>query len=134
MLKIGRVIEKRTASVIVSVPEENQTAKGEGCPHCSLHGENKEYEVFDYPAAEIGDTVEIDLQEGQMARDAFLVYGTPFLSFLIGIFVGFLLLPEYKDIGSFAIGILFAFATFFLLRAFQKKKPKPARIQITKVL
>ena len=134
MLKTGRVIEKRTASVIVSVPEENQTAKGEGCPHCSLHGENKEYEVFDYPAVEIGDTVEIDLQEGQMAKDAFLVYGTPFLSFLIGIFVGFLLMPEYKDIGSFAIGILFAIIAFFFIKTLQKKKPSPTRIRIIQIL
>lgn len=137
MRKTAQVVEVKENSVTLSAPMDTPAKGAQGCAHCSLQNKNVEYEVANPPKLQLGDQVEIDIQEGKLIKDTLLLYGTPFVFFLVGLFIGLPLIesyyPDYKEIGGFLTGLILSLLSFAILRGLTKNKNNSQRIQIISI-
>ncbi len=137
MRKTANVVEIKENSVILSAPMDKPTKGTQGCAHCSLQNKNIEYEVANPPKLQLGDQVEIEIQEGKLIKDTLLLYGIPFIFFLAGLFIGFPLMesyyPDYKEIGGFLAGLILSLLSFVILKGITKNKNNAPRIQIVSI-
>ena len=117
MNEIGKVIFAEENTLTVSMKSH---AACKGCKIC-VRGENGEMtaKVTNSCDAEAGDYVEIEVDEGVIAKAAGLAYGIPLLAMLGGFAAGYSLGGELV---AFLGGIVAVFAAFLAIKLFDKRR------------
>lgn len=99
----------------------------EACGHCKacLSGYIKsdmDLDAKNLCDAEVGDWVELELQENAFMKAVLISYGIPFLGFMAGIFAGYFLLAPFLPISAGLTGFLLGMICVFLCYAWMKKQ------------
>ena len=79
--------------------------------------------------AKVGDTVNIEQQGANQLRLTTIQYGLPLLSFLLGVVIGSLVLPDAilllpRDLSSFLLGIALLLLSGLFIRHWTKRKAR----------
>jgi sigma-E factor negative regulatory protein RseC len=103
MNRVGKVIKENIDFVVV---EMNSTSACSGCNSCSNGDDSADKKIRVYNAlnAKKGDIVEINMDSQSVLLAAFIAYGIPLFSFLIGV------LLANKLFNNELISALFGFA------------------------
>ncbi len=88
MAEIGKVIEIEKNKVVVSLERKEACAKCRACS-AGLKAEEMLIRAENICGAKIGDKVEIALEETDFIKAVLIMYGFPFVMFLIGLFGGY---------------------------------------------
>lgn len=98
------------------------------CGACHIGDENMDIQIeaINKLGANIGDIVVIDMDDPNVLSAAFIAYGIPLISLIIGIFSGeyiLELLNIHKNTEgySLAIGIIFLFISYLYIKGNEKK-------------
>lgn len=137
MAQYGTVMQVRDESMIVKIERHEACQK---CGACSHAHESKEMsiEVVNKCQADVGDLVEIFLPTEHFLKAAWIMYGLPFLAFMIGIAFGWILeraifVNVSKEPLMLISGFLFMVVTFGCIhakeRTWRSKKYKPVAIR-----
>lgn len=125
MNQIGLVLKTDGNNAEVEV--KRSTACGHSCESCSAMCKAPSI-IVNVPnslGSKVRDYVEIDMKENKILKYAFIMYVIPFSIFLSGIFLGIKVfkktgLANY-EIYSFAIGLIFLAAAFFIVKIIDKR-------------
>lgn len=123
MGEIGQVIKKDNNKVTVRLTRTEACAK---CGACSagLKSQDMMIEAANLCDAEINDNVEIMLEESDFIKAVAIMYGIPFVSFVIGLIGGYYISMAVgfgnNEIIGFSIGIIFVLITYFLIKKNEK--------------
>lgn len=79
--------------------------------------------VRDPLGAKSGDKVRVVIKGSKILSASFLLYGIPLILLLIGIFVGYYIFNENKELYStlFGFGLVFFYSIFFLILSKKQK-------------
>ncbi len=115
---------------------EVELHSNEACDHCGAKhicrpGANGK-RILRLPntlGAKVGDTVNIEQQGANQLRLTTIQYGLPLLSFLIGVFIGSLVLPDSmlflpRDLSSFLMGIALLLLSGLFIRHWTTHKSR----------
>ena len=116
MGEIGKVTEIIGDDIMVS---HKRTGACASCNICARGRDNNEMVMRARNACEanIGDFVEVELQEGALLKAVGIAYGIPFASMVAGFGLGYLLGGE---IAAFSAGILLTGAAYVVIRIMEK--------------
>lgn len=137
-MPVGRVsdVEGDLATVII----ERHDMCGE-CHACDVTSSKKSCTIQCHNTCkgEIGDMVEIELENHLFLRATFIMYGVPFLALVIGLAIGsgiaYHFDEVYKEIIMIVIGIVCMGITFCLIKAKDKKRKYEALLpRIVKII
>ncbi len=89
--------------------------------------------------AEIGDWVELELQENSFLHAVLLAYGVPFVAFLAGLFLGYYAIapfvPFHRELFALFCAVLCLFLAYFWLKSqnprWEKGKYRPMAVRLT---
>lgn len=118
MAEIGLVKAIENDKVVVSLERKEACAK---CRACTAGMTKKEMIVKAYNQckAEIGDNVEIVIDETNFINAVFIMYGIPCVAMLFGMFFSYAVFDKYnfnyKEFLSFGIGIIMVLAVYFFI-------------------
>ena len=108
--EIGLVTALEGSKAVVTMERKEACAK---CRACSAGIEGKEMIIraLNLCEAKEGDYVEVMLDNSNFLKAAAIMYGIPFLAFMLGIFIGYYgalaLFGSYAEICGTVLGILF---------------------------
>jgi sigma-E factor negative regulatory protein RseC len=104
-------------------------ANSSGCEECSAkvyckpgNSSERTLIVRDPLGAKAGDKVRVVIKGSKILSASFLLYGIPLVLLLVGIFIGYSIFNENKELYStlFGFALIFFYLIFFL--AFSKKQ------------
>jgi hypothetical protein len=81
-----------------------------------------------------GQTVEVSAPAASVFRQALAALGPPALSFAGGFFSTRLLFPEASEGAAAGMGVLFLFATAFIVYEVRKRKPLGKAYTVTRII
>ena len=97
------------------------------CNACSMGHSNRkiEIEAINDIDAQVGQWVEIDMDKQNFLMATFIAYGIPFLTLILGIFMGTLILSNLQpnkntEIYAALLGFVFMFTSYFIIRKNEK--------------
>lgn len=139
MAELGSVIKKNKNKVTVALMRTEACSK---CKACSvgLDGKTMEIECENLCMADLGDTVEIVLEVDSFFQAVLIMYGIPFISFLIGLLGSYFIFDNFnvpnKELFSFLIGAFFVALTYLCIKLkenyWKSKNFTPKAIKIHK--
>lgn len=88
MGEIGEVIEIENEKLVVKMQRKEACAKCRACT-AGLKSEDMLIKAVNNCGAVVGDKVEIMLEENNFIKAVFIMYGIPFVAFIIGVFAGY---------------------------------------------
>lgn len=129
MRQSGTVISTRGSKAKVLL--ERQSACGD-CKGCRWGDEDMsmEIEAINSANAKTGDRVEINMENQDVFKAAFIAYAIPLFALIIGVIIGSKILGiiglqgEYKEIGSGIIGFVLTGVTYFGIKTREKTLKK----------
>ena len=119
MGEVGEVVGREANKLVVKMQRTEACAK---CRACTAGLESKDMiiKAVNMCAANIGDKVEIVLDNSNFMKATLIMYGIPFVAFMIGVFAGYygaLKLsfgsPELAGIG---LGIVLVIIVYLIIR------------------
>lgn len=139
MGEVGKVIDIENNKLVVALERKEACAK---CGACSAGMKSEEMLIRAINAcdASLGDNVEIVLEEANFIKAVLIMYGFPFLLFLLGVFVGYYgsinMNMSNNEFWGFGIGMLFVVISYLIIRSQEKRWKKadyiPKAINIVK--
>ncbi len=120
MAEIGEVIENENNKVVVRLERTEACAK---CRACSVGMKSEEMliKAENLCNAKTGDFVEIALEEVDFIKAVCIMYGFPFIMFLIGVFGGYYGCLKLGIAGAeyigFGLGLVFVFIAYVIIRS-----------------
>ncbi|MGI6706937.1 MAG: SoxR reducing system RseC family protein [Clostridia bacterium] len=123
MKEIGEVVGIKDDTAILRFERNSACEK---CGACSMAGQDNRMllKVHNNLKANIGDLVEVDLEVSKFLQASGIVYLIPLLTLLIGMGIGYYLLPELglqgnREIFSGLCGILLTVLSFMMIKRFE---------------
>ena len=121
MGEIGQVIEKRENNrLVIKLQRQEACAK---CRACSAGMKSKEMllQAENLCNADIGDKVEVSLEESDFMKAVLIMYGIPFSCFIGGIMGTYFLLQTnaHRDIISFCVGFVLVVISYLIIHCFE---------------
>ena len=115
MGEIGKVIEIIGEDIVVS---HQRTGACASCKICARGQDDNEMIMRAHNAcdANLGDFVEVELQEGALLKAVSMAYGIPFAAMVVGFAIGYLIGGE---IVAFATGIALMGAAYVAIRVLE---------------
>ena len=120
MAEIGSVIDAEENKVVVKLKRTEACAK---CRACTAGLESKDMiiKAYNQCGAEIGDNVEIVLEESNFIAAVAIMYGLPFLSLIIGTAIGIFAAKAIgitnSELIGFIIGIVCVCVTYMWIKS-----------------
>lgn len=125
MKEIGIVFENRGKEALVSI--QRHAACGD-CGACHIGQEKATMETLAQNPikAQVGETVEVEMEFVSIFTAAFIAYGIPLLVFLIGSVVAYLMVDIFElsfdqVLASFFSGIVLMTFSYFVIQQLDKK-------------
>ena len=124
MAEIGKVIDIEKNKVVVSLERKEACAKCRACS-AGLKAEEMLIRAENICGAKVGDKVEIALEETDFIKAVLIMYGFPFVMFLIGLFGGYYgclsaNIPNPELIG-FIVGLILVAIGYGLIKSQEKR-------------
>ena len=97
MAEVGQVIEKKDNNrLLIRLERQEACAK---CRACSAGMQAKEMllEAENLCNAKIGDNVEISLEETDFMKAVLIMYGIPFVCFVVGVIASYFILTSCRQ-------------------------------------
>ncbi len=120
MPEIGQVVEIEGNKVVVKLKRTEACAKCRACT-VGMQSQDMIIKAYNNCEAKIGDSVEIVLEEADFVTAVMISYGIPFLSLIIGTFLGFsiseILGFGYGELVGFAFGIIFVVIAYLWIKS-----------------
>jgi sigma-E factor negative regulatory protein RseC len=123
MSEIGQVIEKRDNNIlVVKLQRQEACAK---CRACSAGMKTEEMllEAENLCNAEVGDKVDIALEESDFMKAVFIMYGIPFIFFVVGLIGSYFAMAQLgianAELLSFVAGILLVVISYLVIHQFE---------------
>ncbi|MBS3897712.1 MAG: SoxR reducing system RseC family protein [Dethiobacter sp.] len=123
MEQIGQVVKVNEGRAVVLVSRHQVCGKCGGCGVAISGAGENQLEVLNQVGAEVGDRVKVVSDSAHVLRASFVAYILPMLALLAGVYAGQVLDQTYTIFARLDIllGILFFFASYFFVRAYDKK-------------
>lgn len=125
MKEIGIVFENRGKEALVSI--QRHAACGD-CGACHIGQKKATMETLarNPIKAQVGETVEVEMEFVSIFKAAFIAYGIPLLVFLMGSVATYLMVDIFKlsfdqVLTSFFSGIILIILSYFVIQQFDKK-------------
>jgi sigma-E factor negative regulatory protein RseC len=123
MSEIGQVIEKRDNNrLVVKLQRQEACAK---CRACSAGMKTEEMllEAENLCNAEVGDKVDIALEESDFMKAVFIMYGIPFVFFVVGLIGSYFAMARFgianAELLSFVVGIVLVVISYLVIHQFE---------------
>jgi len=120
MAEIGQVVEIDNNSVVVKLERQEACAKCRACT-AGLSKTEMIIKAINCCNAKIDDNVEIVIEESNFIQAVLIMYGIPFVSLMIGIFIGYYgslkLGMQNNDIIGFCFGILLVIISYLWIKS-----------------
>jgi sigma-E factor negative regulatory protein RseC len=123
MSEIGQVIEKRDNNrLVVKLQRQEACAK---CRACSAGMKTEEMllEAENLCNAEVGDKVDIALEESDFMKAVFIMYGIPFIFFVVGLIGSYFAMAQLgianAELLSFVTGIVLVVISYLVIHQFE---------------
>lgn len=138
MGEIGKIREFKDRDCVV-VMERNEACKKCGACSKGLQSAEMIIQAENLCEAQIGDEVEIYLEQENFLKAVMILYGIPLISLFVGLGVGYLVsnllsLDAYKEAVAIIFGVIFIGSTYLAIRKkehiFKKGGYKPKAIKI----
>lgn len=111
MAQLGQVEEVENDHIFVKVIREGACAHCRMCTSGVNEGKECIIEAVNKCGAEVGDTVEIDVQANFFLRATAIMYGIPLIAMIVGISISLIITKglemEYADAISAFVGVTF---------------------------
>ncbi len=123
MSEIGQVIEKRENNrLLVKLERQEACAKCRACT-AGMKSEEMLLEAENLCNAEIGDNVDITLEEADFMKAVLIMYGIPFACFMTGLLVTYFTMTNMgisgADIISFLVGLVLVVISYLVIHSFE---------------
>ena len=123
MAEVGQVIEKKDNNrLLIRLERQEACAK---CRACSAGMQAKEMllEAENLCNAKIGDNVEISLEETDFMKAVLIMYGIPFVCFVVGVIASYFILTSLQaaniEIISFIVGLVLVVVSYLIIHRFE---------------
>ena len=118
--EIGKVVAQEGKILVVEMEKKEACAKCRACS-AGLEGKTMVIRAQNLCNAQIGDNVEVRLDNSDFLRAVLIMYGIPFLAFATGIFAGyygwsFLIGAKAAELAGFVLGIAFVLAAYGIIK------------------
>lgn len=138
MAEKGVVINTKDNFVTVKMMRQEACAKCRACI-AGMEGKEMFIEAENLCDAKTNDWVEIEMSPDGFIKAVLIMYGIPFLAFMLGIGAGYFLGGMQTFIGreivSFIVGLIFTFIAFMWIKSqearWSSKKYRPVATRIT---
>lgn len=139
MSEVGKVIDIKGNKVTVELERKEACAKCRACS-AGLKSETMVIECYNSCEAAVNERVEIMLEEKSFIAAVLIMYGIPFLSFLVGIGIGLYAAGAVglgcKELIGFFVGIIFVALSYLWIKSkesyWKSKSFVPTAIRIVK--
>lgn len=124
MAEIGEVIELENKKVVVKLERKEACAK---CRACSAGMQSTEMLIRaeNVCGAKLGDKVEISLEESDFIKAVLIMYGFPFLMFIVGVFGGYYASLYFGINGAeyigFVLGLILVALSYAIVHSQEKR-------------
>ena len=124
MGEVGQVIDIEDEKLVVRMQRKEACAKCRACT-AGMKKEDMIIKAVNLCGAAVGDSVEVMLEEVDFVKAVFIMYGIPFLVFILGVFLGYygaarLGMTNGELIGCI-LGALFVTVTYLLIRSQEER-------------
>lgn len=131
MKQRGTVTDVKGTTAVCLIVRDS--ACGENCASCSAACSNKTIvEAQNCANAQIGDTVELEMESSQVLFTAFLVYMLP-LILLVAVYFSAAIFTENEPL-KIIIGFAAMAAAYFIISEFGKKNKNKYALKVEKIL
>ncbi|MBS3900379.1 MAG: SoxR reducing system RseC family protein [Dethiobacter sp.] len=123
MEQIGQVVKVNEGTALVLVRRHQVCGKCGGCGIAISGAGENQLEALNQVGAVVGDRVKVVSDTAHVLRASFVAYILPMLALLAGVYAGQVLDQTFALFARLDIllGILFFCASYFLVRAYDKK-------------
>lgn len=123
MSEVGQVIEKRANNrVLIKLQRQEACAKCRACT-AGMKTEEMLLEAENMCNADIGDSVDIALEESDFMKAVIIMYGIPFACFITGLMGTYFALTAAGVSGaefiSFGVGIALVVVSYLIIHLFE---------------
>ncbi len=120
MAEIGKVIDIENDKVVVSLERKEACAKCRACS-AGMKAEEMLIRAENICSAQVGDKVEIALEETDFIKAVLIMYGFPFVMFMIGLMGGYYgclsaNIPNPELLG-FVLGLVLVAVSYALIKS-----------------
>ena len=124
MAEIGKVIELEGNKAVVVLERKEACAKCRACS-AGMKAEEMLIRAENICSAKVGDTVEVSLEESDFIKAVLIMYGFPFVMFMVGVLAGYYGslsagIPNAELIG-FVIGLLLVAVSYAIIKSQEKR-------------
>lgn len=120
MAEIGEVIEFENQKVVVRLERKEACAKCRACT-AGMKSSDMLISAENLCDARLGDMVEIALEETDFIKAVLIMYGFPFVMFLIGVFGGYYTCMHFNIPGAeyigFGTGLVLIAVSYAIIRS-----------------
>ncbi|MBQ9519305.1 MAG: SoxR reducing system RseC family protein [Firmicutes bacterium] len=124
MAEIGKVIEIENNKAVVSLERKEACAKCRACS-AGMKAEEMLIRAENICGAKIGDKVEIALEETDFIKAVLIMYGFPFVMFMVGLLGGYYGClnagVQNPELIGFAAGIVLVVVSYALIKSQEKR-------------
>ena len=124
MKEFALVLEAHDDKAVIEVARSSACA---GCSKCMIGRENQtvQAEVENTIAAKAGDVVEVEMEFSSILSASFIVYGVPFIGFILGALLGYYVVSDFimisQDILGLICGLIVIILAYIGIKALDKK-------------
>ena len=124
MAEIGKVIELEGNKAVVVLERKEACAKCRACS-AGMKAEEMLIRAENICSAKVGDNVEVSLEESDFIKAVLIMYGFPFVMFMVGVLAGYYGslyagIPNAELIG-FVIGLLLVAVSYAIIKSQEKR-------------
>lgn len=117
----GLVVDQIDENVVVKLQRTEACAKCKACT-AGMMSEEMILNAKNICNAKKNDWVNIELDATDFLKAVSIMYGVPFITFIIGIVVGyngsvFIGMVEFKELISFIVGLIFTVLTYLFIKS-----------------
>lgn len=129
MREEGLVVNIEANNAYVKIDRKSACGNCKGCGLGTTDEKSIVVQAINVARAKEGDIVELDLESPDVLLAAFIIYGIPLISLILGIFIsyGIMKIINYEsEVAMLSIGLLFMFLSFIIIK-FNEPKIKSSK-------
>lgn len=122
--EVGEVIGKENNRLIIRMQRTEACAKCRACT-AGMKKEDMIIKAENMCNAEIGNKVDVIIDNANFMKATLIMYGIPFIAFMIGIFVGYYGADKYGinngELIGIGLGLILVVVTYLIIHTQEKK-------------
>ncbi len=118
MAESGQVIERKDSTIVVRLERQEACAKCRACV-AGLESKDMFIEAENLCDADVGDWVNITLEQSRFLKAVIIVYTLPLIAMLIGLFLGYYIFQN--EVGALIVGFAFITTAFLTIKLNNKR-------------